>query len=265
MTRVPALVLAAAWFASGASLRGEPVPVRHPEGSLHGFLALRTLDGATIADGDLIQTAHGTRVTARLTFRFKDGSLHDETAVFSQRGAFRLIRDHLVQKGPSFPQALDMTIEAASGTVTVRYADGGDQKTDTEHLRLPPDLANGLVLTLLKNVTTGDRPERFSFVAATPKPRLVALSVTSAGDERFATGTESRKATHYVVKIDLGGVTGVLAKVFGKQPPDSQVWVLGGTEPAFVKSEQQLYPGGPVWRIELVAPVWPGNRDSAPK
>jgi len=30
-----------------------------------------------------------------------------------------------------------------------------------------------------------------------------------------------------------------------------------GEAPAFVKSEQQLFMGGPVWRIELVSPVWP--------
>jgi len=27
--------------------------------------------------------------------------------------------------------------------------------------------------------------------------------------------------------------------------------------PAFVKSEQPFYMGGPLWRIELVSPVWP--------
>ena len=33
--------------------------------------------------------------------------------------------------------------------------------------------------------------------------------------------------------------------------------ILGGEAPAFVKSEQSLYTGGPVWRIELVSPAWP--------
>jgi hypothetical protein len=27
--------------------------------------------------------------------------------------------------------------------------------------------------------------------------------------------------------------------------------------PAFVKSESPLYPGGPLWRIELTGPTWP--------
>ena len=65
------------------------------------------------------QNARGPRVTSRLVFRFKDGSLHDETAVFTQRQQFRLVNDHLVQKGPSFPQPIDMTIDAAKGQVAV--------------------------------------------------------------------------------------------------------------------------------------------------
>jgi hypothetical protein len=44
-------------------------------------------------------------VTSRLTFRFKDESLHDAIAVFSQADQFRLLTDHLVQKGPPFPRS----------------------------------------------------------------------------------------------------------------------------------------------------------------
>lgn len=242
-------------------LRAEPVGVRHVEGSVHGFLVLRTLDGAAVADGDLIQLARGTRVTSRLVFHFKDGSIHDETAVFSERGQFRLISHHLVQKGPTFPRPLDMAIDAMSGLVTVRYTDEhGDAKRESEHLELPADLANGLILTVLKNLSPDAPPRTLSFVAATPKPRLVKLQVTPAGLERFSTGGMSRKATHYVVKVDIGGIGGLLAPLLGKQPPESHVWILGGDAPAFVKSEQQLYFGGPVWRIELVSPVWPSSR-----
>ena len=39
-------------------------------------------------------------------------SLRDETAVYSQRGVFRLLTDHMVQKGPSFPKPVDMTLVA---------------------------------------------------------------------------------------------------------------------------------------------------------
>src|SRR5579864_8884939 len=125
-------------LACGVTLSGAPVAVRQTEGAVHGFLALRTLEGATIADGDLIQFAEGDRVTTRLVFRFKDGSLHDETALYSQRREFRLLGDHLVQSGPSFPHPLDMTIEPG-GNVVVRYTDDRrETKTAVEHLDLPP-------------------------------------------------------------------------------------------------------------------------------
>jgi hypothetical protein len=236
----------------------EPVTVRHTEGLVHGFLVLRTLDGASIADGDLIQVARGDRVTSRMVFHFKDGSVHDETAVFSQQRQFRLISDHLAQKGPAFPTPLDMSIDGASGQVIVRYAnEHGEQKQESERLTLPPDLANGLVPTLLKNVSPDALPKTFSLIAATPKPRLVKLAISSAGREPFSTGGAGREATDYVLKVEIGGLSGLLAPLLGKQPPDSHVWILGGDVPAFVKSEQPLFMGGPVWRIELVSPSWP--------
>ena len=242
----------------------EPVTVRHAEGLTHGFLVLRTLDGTALADGDLIQTVRGTRVTTRLVFRFKDGSLHDDTAVFDQGRQFRLLSDHLIQKGPTFPRPLDIAINGRTGDVTVKYIDDdGQQKTETEHIDVTPDLANGMISTLLKNVRAEAPPKALSFVAATPKPQLVKLEVSVAGAERFSTGSTRRTATHYVLKVKIGGIKGLLAPLVGKQPPDAHVWILEGEAPAFLKSEQSLFLGGPVWRIELVSPAWPGSQPTS--
>ena len=236
----------------------DPVPVRHREGLVHGFLTLRTLNGDLLATGDLVQHASGDRVTTRLTYRFKDGSTHDETTVFSQRGSFRLISDRLVQKGPAFDQPLDMSIDTASGQVTVRYKDDkGADKVESDRLDLPPDVSNGLVPTLLKNIVGGGPVPTLSFVAATPKPRLVKLAISTAAADPFSIAGSPRKATHYVIKVEIGGIAGVVAPILGKQPPDTHVWVLGGDAPAFVKSEGPLFNGGDAWRTELTSPVWP--------
>ncbi len=259
MTRVAWL-----WLALGITVFGQvtpearqTLPVRHPEGLVHGFLALRTLDGKALADGDLIQNVRGDRVTSRLLFRFRDGSTHDETVVYAQQPHFRLISDRLIQKGPAFPQALDMSIDGGSGRVIVKYTDDGKPKVDEDRLDLPADLVNGFVSTFLKNVRADAIPESVSYVAATPKPRLVRLSIDVAGIEPFKTGATARKATHYVLKVKIGGITGWLAPLIGKQPPDVHVWILGGEAPAFLRADQPLYAGGPVWRIELVSPTWP--------
>jgi len=253
-----ALAVSALLLSSSASVSAQ-VKVRYTEGLVHGFLTLKTLDGTQLADGDLIQSASGMRVTSRLVFRFKDGSLQDETAIFSQRQSFRLLSDHLVQKGPAFPHPLDMTIDAVKGQVTVRHSDDdGKEKVDTERLdQKAAGLANGLILTLLKNANPQAPPTNLPFVASTPKPRLVKLAISTAGEDPFSTGAAGHKATHYIVKVDLGGVAGVVAPLIGKQPPDSHVWILGGPAPAFVKSEQPFYNGGPLWRIELASPAWP--------
>ena len=90
----------------------------------------------------------------------------------------------------------------------------------------------------------------------TPKPRVVKLHIVPEGEESFTTGGAKRKATHYVVKVEIGGLSGLVAPLLGKQPPDLHVWILQGQAPAFVKFEGPLYLGGPSWRIELTSPVW---------
>jgi hypothetical protein len=240
-----------------AFVRADAVPVRYIEGLTHGFLVLRTLEGKTLADGDLTQVAHGDRVTTRVVFHFKDGSLHDETTVFSQGRTFRLLKEHLVQKGPSFEHPIDVSIDGSTGSVTVRSIDhDGQEKVETEHIDLPQDVANGLIFILLKNIRSDAGPTKVAMVATTPKARLVKLAISRQGVESFSTGNSTRKATHYVVKVEIGGAAGVVAPLLGKQPPDIHVWILGGEAPVFVKSEGPLFYGGPIWRIELICPEW---------
>lgn len=255
--RSTAVLLISGLLLGAAPVHTEPVAVRFTEGLVHGFLELSTTDGSHLADGDLIQTAKGNLVTSQLVFHFKDGSVQDEHAVFSQRQQFRFVSYRLVQKGPAFPQPLEMSIDS-KGQATVQYTDDhGRQKTETEHIAMPADLANGVILTLMKNIHPEAMPKELSLIVATPKPRLVTLKLTSSGSEVFSLGTRSRKAVRYVLTVNIGGLSGIVAPLLGKQPPDSQVWILEGEAPAFVKSEQPFYMGGPVWRIELVSPVWP--------
>lgn len=238
-------------------LSQSPVTVLYTEGLVHGFLVLRTLEGDALAEGDITEVARGDRVTSHLVLRFKDGSVNEETVVFSQRHTFRLVSDHLVQKGPAFKQPMDVSVDGSTGQVTVRYTDdGGKEKTVTDRLKLPADVSNGMVLTLLKNIRPDVPLTTLSMVAAAPKPRLVKLLISPEGEESFSAGGFARKATRYVVKVDIGGVAGVVAPLVGKQPQDTHVWILGGDAPSFVKSEGPLYPGGPIWRTELTSPNW---------
>lgn len=236
----------------------EPIPVRHVEGTVHGFLALRSEEGRVLAEGDLSQVVRGEKVTSRVLFRFKDGSVDDETTVFSQGGTFQLITNHHIQKGPSFPHPVDLSIDARSGQVTVRSTGkDGKEEVTTEHLDLPPNLVNGLILSITKNIRPDTPETKVSMIVVTPKPRLVKLAISPRGEEPFLLVGSPRKAMRYEINIELGGVAGVMAPLIGKQPPKVQIWILGGQAPAFVREEGPRYQGGPIWSIQLASPVWP--------
>src|SRR5205814_6285153 len=157
------------------------------------------------------QDAHGDHVSNHLIFRFKDGSIYEDTTVFSQRGTFRLLSDHLILKGPSFKQPMDTLIDASTGQVKVRYTDDrGREKVIAQRMELPPDIANGLLFTLMKDVNPSVPRTTVSMVATTPKPRLVKLAILPQGQEPFTIGSFRHEAMHYVVIVEIGGVSGFL-------------------------------------------------------
>lgn len=249
------ILLVCAWRLSAPA---ERVSVRYVQGTIHGFLQLRSDDDHILASGDIVQVAHGDQVTARTIFTFKDGSIDDETTVFSQRGTFRLISDHHTQKGPAFPQQMDVLINARSGQVTVRSAGkDGKEEVKTDHINLPPDLSNGMVPILIANIASGATETTVPLLVTTPKPRLVTLIISSRGEEPFTVVGASRKAIHYEIKIQIGGIAGMLAPLVGKAPPDIQLWIIGGQAPTFVREQGPIFPEGPIMTIELASPIWP--------
>ena len=154
---------------------------------------------------------------------------------------------------------MDLRIDAANGNVTVRYKDKGQQKVETSHLDLPPDLANGILLDVLKNVPPDTPETTISYLATTPKPRLIHLSVKPDGQQTFFSARLPNKALRFHVHVEIGGLAGFIAPLIGKEPPDTHVWISAGQVPAFIRSEEPLYLGGPILRTELIGPVWPRN------
>jgi len=237
--------------------------VHHVAGTKHGFLELRSEDGRVVASGDSVQVVHGDRVTTQTLFSFKDGSVDDETTVFLQHRTFQLITDHHIQKGPFFPHPMDIMIDARSGQVTVRSTGkDGKEEVKTDHVNLPPDLSNGIVPVVVENLPPDALEKTVFMLLATPKPRLVKLVLSKLGEDHFSIGGSPRTAIHYEIKIELGGVAGVVAPLVGKEPPNIQIWTVGGQAPALVREQGPLYLGGPMMTIQLASPVWPESPKS---
>lgn len=254
------------FLASGvAPVEGSPVAVRYQEGVTHGFLTLRSTAGDLLAEGDLLQAVRAEGVESRLVFRFRDGSLHDETVVYSQSKVFTLLRYRLQQRGPSFPEEMEVSVERdrdrdrEKGRYQVKSRrHGGEAETATGETELPPDAYNGMMITLLKNLPKGGA-ETVHVLAFTPKPTLVQLELTPLGEEPVPLGERRVPATHYVLKPKLGLLRGAAAALLGKTPADYPCWIVPAELPAFAGIDGPLYPGGPIWRIETVSPRLPAR------
>jgi len=168
------------------------------------------------------------------------------------------VRHHLLQRGPAFPHPMEFTVDGATGRAKVETTgDDGKAQRFEEHLDLPPDLANGMIPTLLQELPHEVQQTTVSLVVAAPKPRLVKLRISRAGSDPFSVVGSARSAAHFVIHVEIGGIAGLLAPLVGKQPPDSQVWVLADSAPVFLRAEQPFFLGGLLWRIDIASPSWP--------
>ncbi len=55
-----------------------------------------------------------------MVFRFKDGSVLDETVVFTRQRVLTMQSYHLVQRGPVFTEGIEISLEHATGKYRVK-------------------------------------------------------------------------------------------------------------------------------------------------
>jgi hypothetical protein len=165
------------------------VRVRFSESMSHGFLVLRNYQGDVLAHGEYVQEPRGTRIENHL------------------RSASRTVE-------PS-----EVTFERDNSRYHARI---GDQEAVDGKVDLPDDLHNGMTSTLMKNLARNTRGHLLVF---TPKPQLLDTELRAEGEDRYFVGTTASSATRFLLKIDLRGVKGVVASIFGKEPPDVRYWI----------------------------------------
>ena len=237
----------------------DPVPARLKQGTGHIFLEILDENGKNLAAGVSLQTVKGYTVTTRTTFHFRDGSLDDETTVFEQRVNLRVLSDDHLQRGPAFPHPMEIRIEAVPGRVTVHDLKSG--KTTSHDMKIPFDLANGIITQVLQNLPQDTADSRVSYVLPASKPRLATLVISRSGEDAYTLAGERQTAKRLEVKVELGGLAGVIAPVIGKEPLPTYFWMADGHVPMFIRIRTQFYEGAPPWTIQQTAPAWPQTTD----
>src|SRR5438309_10320297 len=235
-----------------------PVAVRFLEGVAHGYFIVRSLAGETIGQGELTQVLKEENlVESQVVIHFKDGSLYDEKVAFSQQRVFTMLRYHLIQRGPSFPEQIDVLIDRGTAEYKVRSQAGkdGKEKVLTGHFDLPKDVYNGMFVVVLKNLLK-EATATVNFLAFTPSPEIIPLQLLFIGEQSVRIADLSSKAKHYVFKPKIGKIRQFFGKLTGQLPADFHYdwWILTDEAPSFVAFEGPLQLMGSNVRIELVSP-----------
>jgi hypothetical protein len=230
-----------------SSSQAAQIGVQYQEGVVRAFPVLRSINGERLAQGDYVQIARGDLVTTRLVFRFADGSIHDETVVFSQGGLLRLLSYRIVQRGPSFPETIEGSLDRETSHYEIRHRLDADSPEEflSGTFEVPDDAYNGMLSLVVKNLAHG-ASATVSIVAFTPKPRSVKLQLRPVAEEPVHVGEATLVATRYHVRPELG----LFASLLVIDIPDTRIWILSGAAPAFLRAEGPLYFMGPIWRIE---------------
>ncbi len=231
------------------------VPVLFAEGTVHGFLELQTESGTLLAHGDQLQVTRGTEVETRTLLHFRDSSLFDETVRYTQDRVFTLESYALVQTGPAFADDLTATMSSTGQySVVSKSRRHGEVTRYTGTLDLPPDVYNGMVVTIAKNLLAGG-VHTVHMVGFTPGPRLVELEMAPVTSRPVMVGDHPESAVRFTLTPKLGGLVGVLARLTGQMPPPSSLWIVTDRVPAFLQFEGPLY-AGPIWRLTQTNPQW---------
>jgi hypothetical protein len=170
---------------------------------------------------------------------------------------FTLIRYQLIQRGPSFPEQMDVVVDRGTSSyeVRARSKDNGKEKVLSGEIDLPKDAYNGMIVTTLLNLPRG-ATETVNVLAFIPEPTPIPLELAFVGEQVIRVGDQSRKAWQYAFKPDIGPVKKFVGTMLGKLPADFHYdcYILADEVPSFVRFEGPLQLMGPVLSIELISP-----------
>ena len=222
------------------------------EGSLHGFPALRELNGKKLADGDFSQWLEGERLHVKLTYQFAGKSRIEETAEFTQKP--ELIQESWtwreLKEGKLFRR---FEVELRSGQANAEKREEQNLKRWSEKVDIEPGrtfVGFGFTLAIknLRERLASGATVELRTVGFTPKPRPVSVQISYAGLEQMLMSDRTLRGDRFVIHPKIPRI----AKLF-MNVPDMHVWLVNPPPAGFLRMEGPLLePGDPVIRVDLL-------------
>jgi hypothetical protein len=233
-----ALVLLLLGAGSVSAEEAQPVKPRQVLGTLHGFPSMSDTSGQVIADGELTQERAGDRVRVRIRWAFADGRDVEERDEFQ-------VDEILAQRRFSFVESRKETelrrfeVDFLAGTaVAVTRNEKGEVEREESKLELPAGRAfagYGTALAVSDLSLGPGAAAEISFVAFTPKPRVVTLKVTRDREEPLSVAGRSIPTDRYTLHAEIPFPASLFVSA-----KDAHLWFTHTPPPALVRAEQNL-------------------------
>jgi hypothetical protein len=237
-------------------------------GAAHGYPALRTLDGAALADGEFTQWLEGDRL--HITIRYDFAGEH-------------YVEEHVqLQQSPELVQHSWSWVEVRAGELERRFEvnfdtgeavaekrDGGEVRHWSEHF----DVQRGhsfagsaftFALTSLRTRLLAGETIELQTVGFTPQPRLAVVAISHAGVDRVPMAGREILGDRFLIHPKLPAIAKLFVKV-----PDTLLWLVADPPAAFLRWEGPLAePSDPIMRIDLLpgepsGPAVPASRHAS--
>jgi hypothetical protein len=222
------------------------------EGSLHGFPALRELNGKKLADGEFSQWLEGERLHVRLTYQFPRNHRIEERAEFRQK-------PELVQEKWTWRELKDgkpfrrFEVDLGSGQANAEKQEERDLKRWSEKIDVEPGrtfagFGFALAIKNLREPLTSGSTVELKTVGFTPKPRSVSVEISHAGLEQMRMSDRTVRGDRFVIHPKISRIARLFVNV-----PDTHVWLVNPPPAGFLRMEGPLLePGDPMVRIDLL-------------
>jgi hypothetical protein len=217
---------------------GQPLAVRWPPGTLHGFPSLSDAAGAVIADGELTQELRGEALAVVVRWRFADGRRVEERDEF-RTGANLVQRrfSWIEKKRDALLRRFEVDFSTGRALAFTRD-EKGQLRRDEETLDLagaPAFAGYGTSLAITQlGLAEGDEAE-IRFVAFTPKPRAVTLGVRRDRPERVGAAGRLILCDRFTLHPKIPFPVSLFAGA-----KDAHLWFTHAPPPALVRAEQNL-------------------------
>jgi len=245
---VSALLIATTGFA---------IELTEPEGAAHGYPGWMDINGKKLADGEFRQWMEGDRLHIIITYKFPDGQLYEEKALFRQQPELMQEQWSWKELKSGKPQR-EFAADFLAGTASAHIRKENETKDvsgkiDVEMGRTFAGFGFALALGNLRpRLIKGEQIE-LKAVGFAPipllKPEVVTVKISHGGVDRMKMSGRFLKGDRFIIHPEIPAIAKLFIHV-----PDSKIWLCNPPPAGFLRWEGPIVlPSDPVMRVDLVS------------